>query len=117
MESNNYVGIYLGKDHAVVVGVRVKGHDARITGAFQTRIDPDTEDGVQLLAKQIADGCVEHRLKPDEAVVAIDSTLYMQHTVHSEFQQIKQIAATVRFDTEEVLATDVLNLAVAFQVA
>jgi hypothetical protein len=117
VESNNYVGIYLGKQHAVVVGVCVKGHDSRITGAFQTQVDPDSEDRTQLLVKQIAEGCAEHKLKADEAVVALDSSLYMQHAVHSEFQQVKQVAATVRFDTEEVLATDVSHLAVAFEVA
>lgn len=117
MESNNYVGIFLGKEHAVVVGVRVKGHDSRITGAFHTTVTCESEDRIPLLAKQIAEGCAEHKIKADEAVLALDSTLYMQHTVHSEFQQVKQIGATVRFDTEEVLATDVSNLGVAFEIA
>lgn len=116
MESNTFVGIYLGKDHAVVVGVRLKGHDCRILRSFVASVDPEAEEPVQNLAKQIADGCAEHRLKADEAVVALDCSYYMQHEVHSEFQQVKQIAATVRFDTEEVLATDVSNLGVAFQI-
>jgi type II secretion system protein L len=115
VDTNNYVGIYLSADHAVVVGVHVKGQDCRISGAFVTSVDPKSEERVQLLARQIAEGCAENKLKAEEAVVALDCALTMQHTVHSEFQQVKQIAATVRFDTEEVLATDVSNLGVAFQ--
>jgi len=41
----------------------------------------------------------------------------MQHSVHSEFNDPKQIAATIRFDTEEALATDITNVALAFEIA
>ena len=41
----------------------------------------------------------------------------MQHSVHSEFSDPKKIAATVRFDTEETLATDVSDVAVTFRIA
>ena len=40
----------------------------------------------------------------------------MQHSVHSEFADPKQIAATVRFDTEESLSMDVTDLAIVFKV-
>ena len=40
----------------------------------------------------------------------------MQHSVHSEFIEPKQIAATVRFDTEEALSMDVTDLAIGFKV-
>jgi len=36
--------------------------------------------------------------------------------VHSEFNDPKQIAATIRFDTEEALATDITNVALAFEI-
>jgi len=42
--------------------------------------------------------------------------MFMQHAVHSEFSDYKRIAATVRFDTEEALATDVADVAVAFRI-
>ena len=48
--------------------------------------------------------------------MALDCAAFMQHAVHSEFSDPKQIAATVRFDTEEALATDVSDVAVAFRV-
>ncbi|GAI99149.1 unnamed protein product, partial [marine sediment metagenome] len=42
--------------------------------------------------------------------------MFMQHNVHSEFGDTKQIAATIRFDTEEALAMDVSDIAIAFQI-
>jgi hypothetical protein len=40
----------------------------------------------------------------------------MQHNLHSEFTDPKQIAATVKSDTEEALATDIANVALAFEI-
>ena len=42
--------------------------------------------------------------------------MFMQHNVHSKFNDPKQIAATVRFDAEEALATDISDLAIAFKI-
>jgi hypothetical protein len=43
--------------------------------------------------------------------------MFMQHNVHSEFKDTKQIAQTVRFDTEEALSTDISDVAVTFEVS
>ena len=51
-----------------------------------------------------------------EVYVALDCALFMQHSVHSEFSEVKQITSTVRFDTEEALAADVSDIAIAFKV-
>jgi hypothetical protein len=48
--------------------------------------------------------------------VALDCALFMQNSVHSEFQDPKQIAATVRFDTEEAISNDITDVALAFKV-
>ncbi|MEJ2649205.1 MAG: hypothetical protein P8016_12470, partial [Sedimentisphaerales bacterium] len=48
--------------------------------------------------------------------IVLLSPLFMQHNVHSEFSDNKQIAATIRFDTEEALATDISDMALAFEV-
>jgi hypothetical protein len=41
----------------------------------------------------------------------------MQHKLHSDFSDQKQIASTIRFDTEEALATDISEAAIAFEIA
>jgi hypothetical protein len=43
--------------------------------------------------------------------------MFMQHKLHSGFSDQKQIAATIRFDTEEALATDISEAAIAFEIA
>ncbi len=48
--------------------------------------------------------------------MALDCAMFMQHNVHSEFSDPKRIAATVRFDTEEALATDITDVAIAFRI-
>ncbi|MFC1652168.1 hypothetical protein ACFL3F_00470 [Planctomycetota bacterium] len=116
MESNNHLGIYIGRDHATVVSVQTKGRDYRVMGSFAVSVASEAEDRMLLLTKAIAEGCTEHKLKTADVAVALDCTLFMQHQVHSEFSQPKQVAATVRFDTEEVMATDVSTMAVAFQI-
>ncbi len=47
----------------------------------------------------------------------MDCAAVMQHTVHSEFSDARKVAATVRFDTEELLATDIADMAVSFRIA
>ena len=42
--------------------------------------------------------------------------MFMQHTIHSEFTDVKKITQTVRFDTEEALGTDATNVAIAFKI-
>jgi len=46
----------------------------------------------------------------------LDCAMFMQHSVNSEFSDAKQIAATVKFDVEEVITTDISNFAVAFHI-
>ncbi|GAH58600.1 unnamed protein product, partial [marine sediment metagenome] len=64
----------------------------------------------------IVRGCAERELKFSEVAVALDCAMFMQHNVHSEFNEPKQVAATVRFDTEEALAMDVTDVAIAFEI-
>jgi hypothetical protein len=68
------------------------------------------------LARLVAEGCTQRVLEYSGAAVALDCSMFMQHDVHSEFKDAKQIAQTVRFDTEELLATDISDVAVAFTI-
>jgi hypothetical protein len=40
----------------------------------------------------------------------------MQHDLHSEFKEIRQIDATIHFDAEEALANDVSEVSIAYEV-
>jgi hypothetical protein len=119
VESHNYLGIYLRQDRATVVCVASQGRDHKLLDCFSVSVEAreEQEDGrQQALADRIAKACSERGLKFGQAAVALDCGMFMQHAVHSEFGEYKKIVATVRFDTEEALATDVADVAVAFRV-
>jgi len=88
-----------------------------LLGCFSLDVEGDDATGQQTLADRIARACAERGLKFTESAVALDCALFMQHRVHSEFNDYKKIAATVRFDAEETLATDISDMAVAFRIA
>ena len=118
MESQNYLGIYLSKDTATVVCLGPLGRE--MLGCFSVSAVEEHEDaqvnpGVSGLASLIAQGCAERQLEFSDVAVALDCAMFMQHNVHSEFSDEKQIGATVRFDAEEALATDISDVAIAFQ--
>ncbi|MBN2593393.1 MAG: hypothetical protein JXA81_07795 [Sedimentisphaerales bacterium] len=117
MEHQNYLGIYISRKTATVVclGPQKKGSSG--VKCFSVSIEEQEQQDMQALAGLIAQGCAERNLKFSEITVALDCSMFMQHSVHSEFKDPKQIAATVRFDTEEALATDITNVAVAFEIA
>jgi hypothetical protein len=118
VEAQNRLGIHLGKDGATVVCVGPQGRDAGVVGCFSVALEKQREADFSAdmseLARLIADGCDQRQLYFAEAAVALDCAMFMQHDVHSEFKDPKQIAQTVRFDTEEALSTDVSDVAVTF---
>ncbi|MHC4630229.1 MAG: hypothetical protein ACYS9C_03035 [Planctomycetota bacterium] len=119
MTSQNYLGIYINKSTAAVVCLDSQGKGGSVLSRFSVSVEgqesPDSP-GTSGLASLIAQGCAQRGLKFSEVVVALDSAMFMQHSVHSEFDDPKQIAATVRFDTEEALATDITDVALAFEI-
>ncbi len=116
MEHQNYLGIYLSKDKATVVCLSPASGDKKLLGCFAVSIEDKEQQNPQTLAGLIARGCAERALQFSEAAIALDCALFMQHNVHSELNDPKQIAATVRFDAEEALAMDITDLAIAFQI-
>ena len=117
MESQNYLGIYISKNTATVVCLGPYKKDRDALKCFSVSVEGQEQQDMQALAGLIAQGCTERNLKFSEITVALDCAMFMQHSVHSEFNDPKQIAATVRFDTEEALATDITNVAVTFEIA
>jgi len=117
VEGQNYLGIYLSKGSATVVCLDSQGREGNILACFTISVEKPEQSKPQALAGLIAQACAERELTFSDVAVALDSTLFMQHSVHSEFADAKQIAATVRFDTEEALSTDISDAAVAFEIA
>ena len=117
MESQNYLGIYISRKTATAACLGQHKKDGGALKCFSVSLEQQEQQDMQALAGLIAQGCAERNLKFSEVTVALDCSMFMQHSVHSEFSEPKQIAATVRFDTEEALATDITNVAVAFEIA
>ena len=117
MQGQNYLGIYLSKDRATVLCLGPQAQDVKLLGCFSVSLEEPEQANPQALAGLIARGCAERQLQFSEAVVAIDCAMFMQHKLHSDFSDQKQIAATIRFDTEEALATDISEAAIAFEIA
>jgi hypothetical protein len=112
MEGQNYLGIYLSKDTATVVCLGGRS----VLGCFSVTVEEAKEQKPQDLVRLITEGLAKRGLKFSEAAVALDCSMFMQHNVHSKFNDPKQIAATIRFDAEEVLGMDITDLALAFKV-
>ncbi|MEA3227329.1 MAG: hypothetical protein U9Q07_15370 [Planctomycetota bacterium] len=117
MESHNHLGIYISRDTATAVCLGSQGKGGKVLGCFSVSIEDQEEANTQTLASLLAQGCAERKLKFSEVAVALDCAMFMQHSVHSEFSDPKRIAATVKFDTEEALATDIADVALAFEIA
>jgi len=121
VEAQNYMGIYLSKDSATVVCLDPQGRVGNLQGCFSVSVQEQEErsTGADMteLARLITEGCAKRGLDFSEVAVALDCGMFMQHSVHSEFKDAKQISQTVRFDTEEALSTDISDVAVAFNIA
>ncbi len=116
MESNNLLGIYFTRDTATVVCLNTHRKGDNIPDCFTVTAKDTEQPKIQALASLIEQACTERKMAFSEVAVAIDCSLFMQHNVHSEFSDRKQISATVRFDTEEALATDISETALAFEI-
>jgi len=117
VESQNDLGIYIDRDRATVVCLDSRGKDGGVVGCFSVSVEEDEQANMQTLAGLIAQGCAERDWRFSDVSVALDCTMFMQHSVDSEFRDPRQIAATVKFDTEEALATDISSVALAFEIA
>jgi hypothetical protein len=112
VEGQNYLGIYLKKDSATVVCLA----GASVSGCFTVAAEEKDQQNPQTLVRLIKEACTSRGLKFSDVAVALDCSMFMQHNVRSKFTDPKQIASTIRFDAEEVLAMDITELAIAFKV-
>ena len=91
------------------------GRERKVLNCFSVAAAGE-DQGQQTLADRVVQACRQRKVHFTAAAVALDCASFMQHSVHSEFSDPKRIAATVRFDTEEALATDIAEMAVAFRI-
>ena len=112
MEKNNCLGIHLSKDSATVALVSESGHT--LTKCFSILTDPEAES--PSLASAVAKIIAEQNLTFSNVAVTIDCSMYIQHDLHSEFSDHKQIAQTIKFDAEEAVAADATELAITFSI-
>ena len=115
MESKNALGIYITSDKAAILCADLS--TSAVIDYFEVSIESSEEADMTVLADLIAAGCTDRNLQFSEVALAMDCSMFMQHNIHTRFKDPKQIASTVRFDTEEALATDVSNTAIAFEIA
>lgn len=121
MKEQNCLGIYVTEDSATVVCLRAGGGDNNVVACFTVTAPqpaPQGTEGQMLdeLARLVAQGCAARDLKFSDVAVALDCAMFMQHKVHSEFSDAKQIAATIRFDVEESLAINISDIALAYKI-
>ncbi len=116
MQTGNFLGIYLAKDRATVVCLDVQGRERKLVSCFGVSPEESEQPTFQSLAQRIAAACAERQIKFTEAAVALDCAMFMQHSIHSEFSDVRKITQTVHFDTEEALGTDATDVAIAFKI-
>ena len=106
MESQSGLGIYISKQTALAVRLR----RGKVAARVAVQAAPDETDGLRALVRRLAEACAEQNMLSSDASVALDSSLFMQHSVHSAFNHAKQIAQTIRFDTEaHAICDDLLS--------
>lgn len=122
MENKNSLGVYVSDNTAMVVTAVGHGSSWRIVNSFKVFSHGANQDSDQqatstaLQCSDIAEKLVERKVNFRDAAVAIDGSFFTQHNVHSQFTDAKQIRQTVKFDAEEVLAADVLEKAIAYNI-
>jgi hypothetical protein len=116
VKGQNFLGIYLSNYSAAVVCLGPDSAGQNLIDCFSVSVEKTETADYRQLAALIAQKCEDRQLTFAEVAVALDCALFMQHNLHTDFTDAKQIAATIRFDTEEALATDITDLVLAFKI-
>ena len=120
MEQNNCLGIYISKTKAAAVLLSSNAAHPALLGSCSVAQPRETSQGeltqepslAALLAARLASAGFRY----GEVCVGIDSALYTQHNLRSDFSEHKQIAGTIMFDAEEALARDATEMALTFSI-
>ncbi len=115
MESNQFLGIAIGRQQAVVVCMDARGGEPEVTDSFLVRTDQGTTEAPSLAAA-VGRAIRSRGLVYDESAAALSSDFYAQYPMHSMFTDSRQIEGTIRYDAEEATAADATTLAVTFEI-
>ncbi len=116
MPGKKRIGIYLRPDKATVCCVNAEGKDHPLERLFEVTLQPTEQDNpYEQIAGQVSEQ-LKLKEKAEDIAITLDCSYFLQNKIHSEFQDIRQVRATIRYDAEEVLSTDVSAIAVAFRV-
>jgi hypothetical protein len=117
MNEQGCLGIHIARDRAVAVCLDSAQASAESVRCFEVSVQQaESRSAITETADKIAQFCSQNNMQFSHVAVAVDCSLYMQHDVHSNFTDARQLESTVRFDTEEALATDISDVALAFSV-
>jgi hypothetical protein len=115
VDKQSCLGVYLSQQSATAVLLSPQGPDIKIQDCFSVSTESAQESGLSV-ASVVASKIAARGRSFRTASVAVDCALYTKHDLHSEFTNPKQIAQTIRFDAEEALASDAMDMAVAFNI-
>ena len=120
MEQNNCLGIYLSQQKAVAVLLSGHGSSRTVLASCSVQKEDTTqqqeEDFGKDLINNLAKKTSDNKFRFTDVAIALDCSLFTQHEIRSEFTDNKQIANTIRFDVEDAVAMDAMELAVAFNI-
>ena len=119
MEQQNCLGIYFLKNHAVVVLLTGRGGHVTVKDSFSVSTEDDDAEAreqTRSLAVMAARKLTSRDLKFNNVAAALDCNRFIQHDLHSQFTDPKQISQTITFDAEEAVAVDATELAITFNI-
>lgn len=110
MENNTHIGIYITRKSAQVAVVHSHGHSYQLRESFCVSAEEsDSSLGAMIVAK-----LCEMQIDAHECNVAIDSSMFTQHNLYSDFVDVRQISQTIDSDAEEAMGMDVGDYAITF---
>ena len=120
MEQHNCLGLFISHEKTVALLLSKHGSFRKVLGCFSVCKDQISEDDqndlCRNMVKKVLAKIADKKLSFNEVSVALDCSLFTQHDIHSALTDYKQIANTIKFDVEEAVAMDAMDLAVAFDI-
>ena len=110
------LGIYVAQRRATVALICRESDTYEILNCFSVAVDEQDEAVYAKMASDIAQKCREKEIVFSDVAVAMDCIIFSQQNLHSEFNEPKQIVQTIKFDAEEALAVDAVEMAMAFEI-
>ena len=121
MDAKYNIGIYIKENLATIIALNCQGRERKVIDCFSVGLEqadtPDSEKSSRLVGRLLK-MCSERKISfsDTEINIAIDCSMYMQHSIKSAFSDAKQIEKTIRFDTEEAFANDISGFALAYTI-